>query len=163
VGKALGLSNIWPGLFSPDKFGQTDSGRALRLRMMTTLWATMRKRRFYTSGIKRLVKVAQQLQAASRGRLGFEPAQPELVWGDVLPFDALEAAQVEVLEHGAQLSSRKRSVARLNPGANSEEVEKELEDIEDDISRSTPSFMIREAAGGGGGLRPPTPRLPRTL
>lgn len=165
IQKVLGLTQVWPGLLSPDKFGQLDSGRALRLRMMSTLWATRRKRKPYTEGIGDLFLTAQLLQEANRGRLGFDPARPAIAWSDILPFDTLETAQVEAIAHKAQLRSRRRAVQRLNPTLSAEEIDRELEAIEEEQASALPQFMRGSANGGvgNGGTRLPQPRLPSSL
>lgn len=165
IGQVLGLTQIWPGLLFPDKFGQADSGRALKLRMMATLWATMRKRKFYSPAIKDLLRIGQRLAEANGRRIGFEPREPTIEWHDILPFDALETAQVETIATRGGIRSRRRAVERMNPSLSSEEIDEEIAAIEDQEAQAVPQFMRTGPNGqtGNGGGRLPAPRLPASL
>lgn len=165
VVKAIALSELWPGLAFPDKFGQADSGRALRLRMMRTMWARNRKRKFYGQAIGRATSIAEELAGAfSGGRLGFDPERPAIEWHDVLPFDRAEAVDEEAIRLRGGLTSVESALRRLMPRASEDEIAEELDRIAEDEANMEPQFM-RDSGGrrdrtGGRMIRTPSPRLP---
>lgn len=161
IEKALSYSGIWAGLFNPDKGGQAESGRALKLRMMKTTWRTAKKQIYMGAAIKRLCRVAEELQQAQRSGLGFEAAKPDIEWSEIVPQDELEAAQTEGLLSRFQLTSRKASLRRLRPGLSDEQIEAELEAIEQEEAAGMPEMLTGPRQGSP--AAPRTPQLPNSL
>jgi hypothetical protein len=90
---------------SPDAFGmgsgQSDSGRALRYKMMRTIAKVARKKLYYDAAIKRVLFVAQKFAQANNIPLSDgtllkkDPVYPELIWQDGLPIDDREIIENE--------------------------------------------------------------------
>lgn len=90
---------------SPDAFGmgngQSDSGRALRYKMMRTIAKVARKKLYYDTAIKQVLFVAQKFAQANKipltdgSFLTKEPVFPEIIWQDGLPIDDREVIENE--------------------------------------------------------------------
>lgn len=87
-------SEISPDILGMGK-GQSDSGRALKYKMLRTIAKTARKRLYFDYTIKEILYRAQMLAKAwgsEIGDLAFtgEPEYPELIWSDGIPTDETE-------------------------------------------------------------------------
>lgn len=141
---------------SPDAFGmgkgQSDSGRALKLRLMRTIAKVARKRLYYDNAIKEVLHTAQLL-AKAHGlgvyeektddytlKLSKDPVMPELEWQDGLPTDSLEAAQEEEIRMATGNTSVKDSIMRLD-GLDEESAKAKVKEIQDENSIDLPSTV----------------------
>ena len=141
---------------SPDAFGmgenQTDSGRALKLRLMRTIAKVNRKRLYYDNALKQILFVAQELAKAHNLEVGDgiklqgEPAPVDIEWQDGLPIDPYEAAQEEELRLASGTTSKKRAIMRLD-GVDEDAAEDILEEIKEEDSIELPT-------GGGKAMDP---------
>jgi hypothetical protein len=80
--------------------GQSDSGRALKLKILRTIAKITRKKLYYNRAIQELLLTAQKLAKAWNIEIGGvkmtgEPQIPEIVWSDGLPIDELEQVEIE--------------------------------------------------------------------
>ena len=107
---------------SPDVLGigkgQAESGRALKIRLLRTLAKRNRKRLYYDQGLKEVLLVAQELSRAkgftvNGKKASEEPAIPQIRWSEGIVEDKVEATEIETTKLTAGLSSRKRSIMRL--------------------------------------------------
>lgn len=102
------LSEISPDVLGKGE-GQSDSGRALKLKIMRTLAKINRKKLYYDKAIKDIVYYAQVLakewQIEINGKkLSKPPVRPEIEWADGMPIDELEQVEIETqrLDNGTQ-------------------------------------------------------------
>lgn len=141
--KALNyVSPLAPSLYGLDQASQA-SGRSLLIKSWRTQCMVSRSYMYWREALKKILFVAQQLQVIS-GEANYTPAIPNIDLIMSIPSDFLENAQAEQLKVQAGISSKKSSIARMNPQYTSEEVEKEYQEIineqaeEDDMT-----FMSR--------------------
>jgi len=125
---------------SPDVLGlgkgQAESGRALKMRVLRTLAKRNRKQRYYDQGLKEVFLIAQELSKAkgytvNGKRCPEEPIIPHLVWSDGLVDDPMENAEIEQIKIEAGLTSRKRSIMRLE-GVEEDDADAIIEEIAGD-------------------------------
>lgn len=99
--------------------GQSDSGRALKFKLMRTIAKARRKRLYYDHAIKEMVYRAQLLAKAYNATCDGvsctgEAEYPEIEWQDGLPQDDFEAAQIEQIRQDSGTTSKKDSIMRLD-------------------------------------------------
>jgi len=110
------------GEISPDAFGmgkgQSDSGRALKFKLMRTIAKVARKKLYYNEAIKQFMYTAQLLAKAydvgiNGVKLTKEPAEVEIDWSDGLPTDMTEQIDNETKLVDAGLTDKKSSIMRI--------------------------------------------------
>lgn len=110
------------GEISPDVLGLgegvSDSGRALKFKLMRTIAKVARKKLYYDRAIKETLYVAQKLAKAwnlevDGKKLTKEPVVPELIWADGLPIDNSEQIDTETKALDAGLTDKKDSIMRV--------------------------------------------------
>lgn len=129
---------------SPDLLGMgegvSESGRALKFKLMRTLAKVARKKLYYDQAIKDMIFNVQVLAknfgiAINGKKLKGEPVEAEIVWADGLPIDMHEQLLDEIQAVDAGLTSKKDAIERLyqidDKGA--EEILKEIEDEKPEI------------------------------
>lgn len=123
---------------SPDLLGLgegvTDSGKALKFKLMRTLAKTARKRLYYDMAIKELIYNAQVFAKANSlmvdGKLlKSEPVRPEIDWQDGLPIDNGELQTDLIAGIDAGIKSKKQAIIILD-GVDEKTAEKTLDEIE---------------------------------
>lgn len=119
-----------PALHGQDEASQA-SGRAISLKSHSTQAMVDRSYQYWRRGIKKILLVAQRLQIIS-GEKSYTPSPVQIELSQKLPTDKLEAAQSEQLKVEAGLSSKRSSIARLNPNLTSQEVDEEWHAIIDE-------------------------------
>jgi len=111
------------GEFSPDILGlgkgKSDSGRALKFKLMRTIAKVARKKLYYDKSIKESIYTAQLLSKAHNATVGGKvykgtPVMPELIWQDGLPADDVEQMEVETKGVDAGLSSQRASIMKIH-------------------------------------------------
>jgi len=146
---------------SPDAFGMgnnpTDSGRALKLRLMRTIAKVNRKRLYYDAVLKKMLYVAQELAKAhnvgvgpDNHKLSGEPAEVKIDWQDGVPIDSYEASQEEELRITSGTTSKKQAIMRLDK-VDEETAEDTLAEIAEEDAISMPT---------GGSVNPPNTKEP---
>lgn len=110
------------GEIAPDLLGMgqgvSESGRALKFKLMRTLAKTQRKRLYYDYAIKEVLYRAQVL-AKEHGlkingkTLQGDPVVPEIDWKDGLPIDTHEQQDDEIKAIDAGITSKKAAIMRL--------------------------------------------------
>lgn len=110
------------GEVSPDVLGMgegvSDSGRALKFKLMRTIAKVARKKLYYDFAIKQVLYKAQVLAKAwgvevDGLKLKGEPMVPELEWSDGLPEDMVEMLDNEIKAVDAGLKSKKDAIMSL--------------------------------------------------
>lgn len=125
---------------SPDLLGLgegvSESGRALKFKLMRTLAKVERKRLYYDQAIKELIYNAQLFAKANNLKvdglaLKKEPIRPEIEWHDGLPLDNHELQEDLIAAIDAGIESKKGAVMTLN-AIDEKNAEEKLKDIEDE-------------------------------
>lgn len=109
------------GEISPDVLGLgegvSDSGRALKFKLMRTIAKVARKKVYYDQAIKQIIYVAEKLAVAHNLKIGGvafkgEPKYPEIQWADGLPIDISETIETETKAIDAGLTSKRDAIMR---------------------------------------------------
>ena len=148
------FAEISPAAFGVDKGGgKSESGRALKYRLMRTIHKVRRKRNYYDRAIKEMLYVAQLL--AKSHNLTVQGAQLkgkavfcEIEWQDGIPIDSFEQAQEEELRLASGNTSIVDSIMRLD-GVDQDEAEAKLAAIKKENDMMNPPITVPIAAGGG--------------
>lgn len=110
------------GEVSPDVLGLgqgvSDSGRALKFKLMRTIAKVARKKMYYNAAIKKIMFTAQELAKAYnlkvRGvSVDGEPTDVTIDFNDGLPIDDKEQLENETMALDAQLTTRKAAIMRI--------------------------------------------------
>jgi hypothetical protein len=151
---------------SPDAFGmgtgQSDSGRALKLRLMRTIAKINRKRLYYDQAIKEVLYTAQLLAKANNIKvmgetLPADPVVPEIEWADGLPQDSFEAAQEEQIRIASGNTTIVDSIMRLDD-VDEDTAEKKYQKIKAEGAISLPSLSTKpKVVLGVNDATPPAP------
>ena len=129
---------------SPDVLGlgkgQAESGRALKIRLLRTLAKRNRKQLYYDQGLKEALMIAQEISKAkgytvNGNKAKDEPTIPHLKWADGVVDDAYENTQIEGMKIESGLTSKKRSIMKLEgvEEAGVEEIIKEIDSEKGDF------------------------------
>jgi len=131
---------------SPDLLGlgegKSESGRALKFKLMRTLAKAARKRLYYDQAIKEIVYNAQVFAKANSLKidgklLTKEPVRPEIEWQDGLPIDDTELQADLILAIDAGIKSKKQAIMELDAVD-----EKSAEDMLAEIEAEQPKVEI---------------------
>jgi hypothetical protein len=125
-----------PDAFGMGEAGQAESGRALKLRLLRTLAKVNRKRLYFDSALRNVLKAALWFEA-DRGRSLSDIAEVRIEWRDGLPDDPFEETQTEAMGVEAGVSSRRSAVRRLHR-LTGKELEDELAEIDTDRAMAGP-------------------------
>lgn len=110
------------GEISPDILGMgqgvSDSGRALKFKLMRTIAKTQRKKLYYDRAIKQAVYVAMLLAKehdldVDGEKVQGDPEIPEIQWADGLPIDNAENIENETKAIDAGLTSKRDAIMRI--------------------------------------------------
>lgn len=132
--------------------GQSDSGRALKLKILRTVAKARRKELYFDEGLKEVLYVAQLLaqahglQADEGVMLKKDPKVPEVKWNDGIPPDYSEQVDVESKRVDAGLTTKKNAIIRID-GVDDKTAEKEVKAISEEDKVDLPT-------GGGFGGNP---------
>ena len=151
---------------SPDAFGmgkgQSDSGRALKYKLLRTIAKAARKKLYYDAKIKEVIFNAQVLAKTwnlevGGKRLKGDPVQVEIKWQDGIPVDEREQAEVESIKIDAGVQSKKGAIMAIDQ-VDEKNAEQKLKDIEDEKPKvELPSMNLGNNAGTNKGNMPPKP------
>jgi hypothetical protein len=108
------------------------SGLSIKFRMSSMISKVNRKRQYYDKALKRVFKIAQQLEQTVKGdKLGYEPVDVKIHFGDGLPDDELEQATIYATRlAGLPTISQKTAIMKME-GYTEEQAEIELQRIKD--------------------------------
>jgi hypothetical protein len=135
---------------SPDILGMgkgvSDSGRALKLKLIRTMAKAQRKRLYYDRGLKEVLYVAQLLAKAHNIEVGGfklkgEAVYPEIEWFDGLPVDQVEQVDVESKRIDAGLTTTKDAIMRID-GVDEEIAEIKVQEIKSEDQIELPNTDV---------------------
>lgn len=136
------------GEVSPDVLGMgkgmSDSGRALKFKLMRTIAKTARKKLYYDRAIKEMIYTAQLLAKEYKLEVGGktlkgEPVIPEIQWADGLPVDETEQMNNETTAVDSGLTTRKEAIKRIY-GVDDETAEQIVKDSDKEMSVKMPKI-----------------------
>lgn len=148
------------GEVSPDVLGLgegvSDSGRALKFKLMRTIAKVARKKLYYYVGLQKVLRIAQKMAKAwnievDGKKLEGEAMDPDLVFADGLPTDETELLANEQTAIDIGITSKKDSMMRVY-NIDEKTAEQRLKDIEDE----KPAIELPQM-NLGGGPKPTTP------
>lgn len=128
------FSEVSPDVVGMGK-GQSDSGRALKLRMLRTLAKVQRKRLYYDLILKDMLFKAQEISLAhgvgvNGVKLSKPPAEVSIDWQDGLPDDEQEMILIEQMRLDAGLSTTADALMRLD-GLSPDKAEQKAKELEE--------------------------------
>lgn len=128
---------------SPDALGmgegKSDSGRALKLRLLRTIAKKKRKERYYDQGLKEVMTIVQELSIAWNidsemdGKRVAHPSvveTPEIEFGDGYVQDTFERAQEEQIRLTSGTTTKEDAIMRLD-GVDAKTAEEKVKEIQD--------------------------------
>lgn len=153
------------GEISPDILGvgsgTSDSGRALKFKLMRTIAKTARKKLYYDYAIKQVIYVAELMAKAHNIEIGGykvkEPKKPEIQWADGLPIDNGEQIDNEIKAVDANLTSRKDAIMRIY-NVDEKVAEEMIDEIDKDGAITMPKTNLTGSFGQNKGNNSGTPK-----
>jgi hypothetical protein len=143
------ISETSPAAFGMDKLGTSESGSALKKRLMRTLAKVNRKKMYADPAIKDVLEIAMMMDNEWAGA-SYEVERPSVTWSDGLPNDPKEDAEVIGTRIQNKTMSQKKGIMILD-NCNEETAEKELEQIQKEQDAALPSFARSNAQSNNGG------------
>lgn len=136
------------GEVSPDVLGLgdgvSDSGRALKYKLIRTIAKVSRKKLYYHQKIREIIYVAQLLSKAGEAGVGADnkqfpgkPEMPELIWQDGLPVDESELIDIVTKQIDAGVTSQKDGIIAVH-GIDEDAADKKLEEIRKESELNMP-------------------------
>lgn len=147
--------------------GQTESGRALKFKLLATIRKRNQKIIYYDIMIKEMLETAMELAKAWNISIDDnsvnEPEKPAINWGDGVINDMEEMIDEEVKRVEAGLSSRADSISRID-GISPDAAAKKVKEIDKESAITVPSLEKPAAPGKpaepAGAVTPPVPGQP---
>jgi hypothetical protein len=123
--------------------GQSDSGRALKLKLLRTIAKAARKKLYFHYAIQELIYRAQLLAKAWGVKVGGlkltkEPIKPEIEWADGLPIDNNEQVEIESTRLADGNTTVTDSIMRLD-SVDEETAKKKAKEIADEKKVEMPT------------------------
>jgi hypothetical protein len=113
----LMTAEISPDVLGMGK-GMSDSGRALRLKILRTIAKVARKKLYYDRRLKETLHVAMLIAKAHKVKVGdldpVEPFIPDIEWADGLPMDMTEQVDIEGKRLDQGTTTAEDSIMRLD-------------------------------------------------
>lgn len=137
------ISETSPDILGMGK-GQSDSGRALKYKLLRTIAKVNRKKLYYDRAIKEMIYTAQKLAKAwgitvDGKTMQGEPVRPEIDWQDGIPVDIGEQIENEQKAIDAGLTSKADAIGRVY-GYDEETAQKKADEVKDEKAISLPQF-----------------------
>lgn len=152
------------GEISPDVLGLgegvSDSGRALKFKLMRTIAKVARKKLYYDRAIKQVLYIAQLLakqwglEAEPGVSLKSEPVVPEIQWADGLPIDISEQIETETAAIDAGITTKKDAIMRVY-SVDEQAAEDKVKEIADETKITMPAMDLKTIGKGMGKDMPP--------
>ena len=132
------ISETSPAAFGLDKHSVSESGAALKKRLIRTIAKVNRKKLYADAAIRKALTIAQMLDVEFCGAK-YNPEVPSIDWQDGLPDDELEEATIagQRVENGTM--SQQTVIMRLDK-VDEKAAQKELEQIRQEKNAALPSF-----------------------
>ena len=124
--------------------GKSDSGRALKLKLMRTIAKVARKKLYFDKSIKQVLYTAQLLAKAYGLKVGGKPLQgepvmPEIDWQDGLPIDNSEQIDTESKAIDAGITTKKAAMMRIY-GVDEKAAEQMMADMKKEMAIEMPKM-----------------------
>jgi hypothetical protein len=133
------VSETSPDLLGMGKQGVAESGRALKMRLIRTLFKVGRKKKYYEQGLKEVFEIAQML-SKENGGVGIEyngtmykvkEVEPITIkWSDGIPNDIQEEIDVVTKRLENETMNREEAIMQLD-GKTRQEAEQIVEEIDE--------------------------------
>jgi hypothetical protein len=154
------ISETSPAAFGMDKVSTTESGAALKKRLMRTIAKVNRKKMYADPAIKSALEIAQMMDVEWAGG-NYEVEEPTITWEDGLPDDELEQAQVVGQRVKDGTLSQLEGIMRLDK-CDEETAKKKLKQIQEEKDAALPAFTRSQTGAGNnpganGGQPPQNP------
>ncbi|HPB34105.1 MAG TPA: phage portal protein [Caldisericia bacterium] len=121
------ITEMSPTITGLDKAGYPESGEALQRRLLRTLAKIGRKRSYYDLGLKKLLRLAQELECEIE-RTNYKPFDVEILWDDGIPtFYTEKLNQLSKMRDDGAISLQKYIMEAFN--CSEEEALDEIEKI----------------------------------
>lgn len=118
-----------------------NSGLAIKFRMNSLLSKINRKRQYYDKGLKKVLYIAQLLEASRKSKIDYEVTIPKIHFADGLPKDELEQATIMQMRTGSKPTISTKSALMVMDGLTEEQAEAELERIKAEEAVASPSIF----------------------
>ena len=141
------VSETSPAAFGLDKAAVTESGAALKKRLIRTLAKVNRKKIYADPAIKDVLEIAQKLDNEWSGA-SYTPERPTIKWEDGLPNDPKEETEIVGMRVNDGTISRLEAIMVLDK-CDKETAEKKLEQIQKEQDAALPVFGRSQTIGGG--------------
>lgn len=140
------------GEVSPDVLGLgqgvSDSGRALKYKLIRTIAKVSRKKMYYDHVIKQIMLAAMKLSQANQAGVGEElavypgkPETPDIIWKDGLPTDENELIDIVTKQIDAGVTSKKDGIMMVHD-IDENAAEKKLKEIDDESKLEIPPALV---------------------
>jgi hypothetical protein len=143
------ISETSPAAFGMDKSSSTESGAALKKRLMRTLAKVNRKKMYADPAIKDVLETAMMLDFEWAGG-NYEVERPSITWSDGLPNDPKEDAEVVGQRVKDGTMSKLKGIMVLD-NCDEEMAKKELARIQEEQDAALPAFARSQTGGTGNG------------
>ncbi|NLW47430.1 MAG: phage portal protein [Firmicutes bacterium] len=141
------VSETSPAAFGLDKAAVTESGAALKKRLIRTLAKVNRKKIYADPAIKDVLEIAQKLDNEWSSS-SYTPERPTIKWEDGLPNDPKEETEIVGMRVNDGTISRLEAIMVLDK-CDKETAEKKLEQIQKEQDAALPVFGRSQTIGGG--------------
>lgn len=148
------ISETSPAAFGMDKTSTTESGSALKKRLMRTIAKVNRKKMYADPAIKDVLEIAMMMDVEWAGG-NYEVERPSIDWQDGLPDDELEQAQVVGQRVKDGTMSQLDAIIKLDK-CDEETARKKLKQIQEERDAVLPGYA-RSTVGSGGNNPPNNP------
>jgi inorganic pyrophosphatase len=136
----LMIAEISPDVLGMGK-GITDSGRALKLKILRTIAKVARKKLYYDRGLKEVLYTAMLVAKAHNVKVGdldpIDPFVPEIEWQDGMPIDMAEQVDIEAKRLDSGTTTKADAIGRLD-GVDEETAQKKAAAIKDENAIAMP-------------------------
>jgi len=126
------ISETSPDAFGLREGGAAESGRALKFRLIRLLAKINRKKLYFDQALKDVIGKALHMEAEHGGGLDYSDTDLRIEWGDGIPADPKEQAEIEGIRTGHEPTTSVRSAVRRLDDLEGEDLENEMQGIEAD-------------------------------
>jgi hypothetical protein len=144
--------------------GKSDSGRALKFKLMRTIAKVARKKLYFDKSLKEMLFTAQKLAVAYGIKVGGktlagEPVRPEIEWQDGLPIDSSEQIDTETKALDAGITTTKAAIMRVY-GVDEKSADQMLKDRKAENDLNMPTMGLKDNPFGVAprNTEPPAPK-----
>ncbi|MHC1593958.1 MAG: phage portal protein [Methanotrichaceae archaeon] len=137
----MATGEISPALLGDTRNGLAESGSALKRLAIPTLAKVNRLRLRIRGPILHALRLCAELEVAARMPGASELENLSLAWRSSLPADPAEAAGIERTRKDGGLTSTRMALARLDPDATDEDLDREAAAIKDEKAADALTFM----------------------